>query len=414
MVLPEPRAGGGVPGTGRLLAHGLASLGHEVDAYAVVDRPESVALLEGHNLRPVVVDTRWRWNQWYSQSSRPMIAHLTQLATRAVAARTLARDLEATHRSRAYDVVYRFSTIELLGLGRRASLPPIVVHAEVHAAGELTALRRERPLARAAESPARRWMAELLMQARVPRQRSALQSVAGVIAPSRVFAAHLERDCGLESSSVYVAPNPVDLDAFAPVSQTPERRGPWRLVFIGRISVRKGIDQLIELSHRLGDLAGHVRLEIIGGPTLWSDYRSLLHGLDPAIASFRGLVSHDALPQRLASYDGLLQPSTYEPFAITVAEGLAAGVPVVATDEVGAAEDVDAACCTIVPAGRVDSLEAAVRDLVRRLDDGERPKLARTARAEAERLFAPARAASLVADALQSAVRSQTASYPVR
>ena len=64
MVLPEPRAGGGVPGTGRLLAHALAGLGHAVDAYAIVDRPDSVTLLDAPGLQGVGFDTGWRWGRW--------------------------------------------------------------------------------------------------------------------------------------------------------------------------------------------------------------------------------------------------------------------------------------------------------------------------------------------------------------
>ena len=42
-------------------------------------------------------------------------------------------------------------------------------------------------------------------------------------------------------------------------------------------------------------------------------------------------------------------------------EALACGVPVVATNEVGAAEHLDPSVCTVVPDGDLDALEAAVR-----------------------------------------------------
>jgi glycosyltransferase involved in cell wall biosynthesis len=248
----------------------------------------------------------------------------------------------------------------------------------------------------------------------LPRQRRAVERAAGVIAPSRVFARHLVRDYGAPPERIAVAPNPVALESFAPRDADGSTTRAWRLVFVGRISVRKGIDQLVELSHRLDDLAGRIELAIVGGATLWSDYRALLDDLNPRVGRYEGVASHDHVRTILESADGLVQPSTYEPFAITVAEALASGVPVVASEEVGAAEDVDVGCCAVVPTGQIHALEAAVRRLVNRLDDGERASLAHSARREAERLFSPERAARLVADALEVAVRRGPAPYSVR
>jgi hypothetical protein len=79
--------------------------------------------------------------------------------------------------------------------------------------------------------------------------------------------------------------------------------------------VRKGVDLVVELSHRLADLEGQVRVLVIGGPTTWSDYRNLLVDLNPKIAEYLGDVSPSALRRM---YQGAaLQPSNYEPFALT-------------------------------------------------------------------------------------------------
>ena len=100
---------------------------------------------------------------------------------------------------------------------------------------------------------------------------------------------------------------------------------------------------------------------IVGEGSLWSDYTPLLGDLDPAIATAVGRMGRDEVSDLLGSSRLLIQASHYEPFGLTVGEALACGVPVVATNEVGAAEHLDPSVCTVVPDGDLDALEAAVR-----------------------------------------------------
>ena len=59
---------------------------------------------------------------------------------------------------------------------------------------------------------------------------------------------------------------------------------------------------------------------------------------DPRIRLVGHLVG-DALAQAYRDADALVVPSLYEPWGLVVHEGLAHGLPVVATDQVGAADD---------------------------------------------------------------------------
>lgn len=411
MLSPEPRGTGGVPGMARLVARTLAELGAEVDCWFPVENEDPTAHGQtdtppGLHWRPV--DLGWRWGRWYSRPGRPLLVQGSQLANRSLVASAIGRRVLAVHRLRPYDVVHRFSTIELFGLrDHLLELPPVVLHPEVHAAGELAGLRRERQRGEHAEPLVRRTAVELLQSVRVRRQEDDLRAVAAVIAPSAAFARHLVADHGLPADRITVVPNPIDLDRFRPAGHgvepgtEPADHGvepadgsrpatARRALFVGRISVRKGIADLVALSHRLARSTPAVHLDVVGGASFWSDQRDLLTGLDPAAATYHGPQPVHRVAELLAAADLLVQPSTYEPFALTVAEALASGTPVVVTTEVGAGEGIDPAVCRRVPPGDVDALHHAVTTLAAEMADPPRAALLRSrARAEAERAFAP-------------------------
>jgi glycosyltransferase involved in cell wall biosynthesis len=166
-------------------------------------------------------------------------------------------------------------------------------------------------------------------------------------------------DYGVEPSRVEVLGNVIDVDAFSLSEETFSTRA--TIVVLGRVVVRKGVEDIVSLSHRLNDLSDAVEIVVVGEGSLWSDYTALLKDLNPAIARSVGRMSRDDVIELLARSRLLIQASHYEPFGLTVGEALACGVPVVATDQVGAAEHLDPLVCTVVPDGDLDALEAAVR-----------------------------------------------------
>jgi glycosyltransferase involved in cell wall biosynthesis len=226
-----------------------------------------------------------------------------------------------------------------------------------------------------------------------------------VVAPSRRFAEHLERDYGVPPERLKVVANPIDLERFVPGAQHTGDSGPLTILFVSRIAVRKGVEVVVALSHRLADLADQVHIEVVGEQSLWSDYRPLLEDLNPRVANYFGGAGPE-LPELYRSAALLMQPAHYEPFALTVGEALASGRPVVASDEVGASEGVDSRCCRVFPAGDLDALEMEVRGLVNELRNGAGAELGRIARSEAERLFDPSTVAARLARVLAAASRA--------
>jgi glycosyltransferase involved in cell wall biosynthesis len=351
---------------------------------------------------------RWAWDRWYSRN--PLSAFATGQSARAVSQLELARLLAREHARHPYDVLYQFSQIELFGIrSRRSALPPIVLHPEVHAAGELAWHRREDHLAARGETRSKRLAARAVLTARTFSQRRDIALARRVIAPSRVFASHLARDYRFPRERISVVPNPIDLERFAPAPANSANgpRAPVRVLFVSRLAVRKGVELVTALSHRLSDLAGDVRIEVIGNHSLWSDYRALLEDLHPAIASYEGALENARLAEAYRAADLVIQPSHYEPFALTVGEALASGVPIVASSEVGATEGVNRACCVVFAAGDLDAFEGAVRGLVHRIRQGEGPALARLARADAQRLFSVDGVSEGIMRSLDEAIRDR-------
>ncbi len=136
--------------------------------------------------------------------------------------------------------------------------------------------------------------------------------------------------------------------------------GQPRYLFVGRFIERKGIDVLLAAFRRIDEgelwLAGD-------GPL-----RSLLEGEakgDPRIR-FLGYADESTLPALQDLYrqaDVLVVPSLFEPWGLVVHEGLAYGLPVIATDQVAAADDLidPGVNGYVVPAGSDEALASAMR-----------------------------------------------------
>lgn len=404
---PTPSSEGGAPYVGTQLLRELARAGAEVDCFLDVTPDEiPLVLREQPGLRFILRPTAWRWGRWYNRT--PIFALLSGSVFRLRAQWMLAHSIAQRHAERPYDVVYQFSQSELGGLkGLRDALPPIVVHPSTHAAGELAWFKREAALGRRCEPLARRLVARAMLTLRAAVQRRQVPQADRVLGVSRRFTEHLAADYRIPARQLGVVVNPIDVDRFHP-GNGQASDDPLTLLFVSRISVRKGVDLVVELSHRLADLEGEVRILVVGGPTTWSDYRKLLADLNPNIAAYVGGVPPDALCRLYQGAAALLQPSNYEPFALTVGEALAAGTPVVVSDEVGAGEDADPRVCSVFPHGDQDAFESSVRSAIKAAGSADRSQLRALARSEAERLFAPPTVAAKLLNELDLARRKRS------
>jgi len=115
-----------------------------------------------------------------------------------------------------------------------------------------------------------------------------------------------------------------------------EEKGVRTFLFSGSLIERKGVDLLAAAFVRLAQEVSHVRLRIVGEGDL---RESLVHTLWPVSerVEFAGFRDWEQLPSEYARADVLCVPSRYDGWGLVVPEGLAAGLPVIATDRMGAA-----------------------------------------------------------------------------
>jgi len=394
---PAPGEDGGVPGVARDLLHGLAERGHRIDCFLPSGGQRiATQLAENPSIAFVWGTSQWQWDRWYSRTK--IAAFASGMIARGLASVRLRRLIEDGHAREPYDVVYQFSSIESPAVPPRLTRTvPLVIHPETHSAGELRSLICERRLSLRCQSPARFASVIAIMLARSLMQRVRIRRARLLVCISGVFRDHMVNDYGFPVGDTIVVPNPVRLERFRP-SDRPLGEPPVVLV-LGRVVARKGVESVVAVAKLLRDRDVPVRIRIVGGPSLWSDYTKLLDDLPAETAEYVGPLPSSEIPAELAASDLLLQASRYEPFALTVAEALAAGVPVVGTSEVGAIESVDSTVAAEVAPGDAQAMATAIVAMLERVRIAPAETRA-TARAEAERLFAP----DVVCDAISAAL----------
>jgi glycosyltransferase involved in cell wall biosynthesis len=405
---PGPQESGGVPGVATELLLGLAKLGHRIDCYLPGTSralPDRIADAEGITMIWGTGD--WRWDRWYNRTK--IGAFLSGLFSRGLGSLRLRRGLVRRHALEPYDVIYQFSSIEALAMPSSLShTVPLVIHPETHIAGELHFLLAERGLARRSQPAYVTVLTACMMALRVLVQRRRIRTASLLVCISSVFRDHLLRDYRFPLEDTVVIPNPVRLERFTGLSVDRGVGHPPTVLVLGRIAARKGVDDVIAMAWRLHERGIDARIRVVGGPSLSSDYTKLLEGLPQENSEYVGRVPPADIPAELARADVLVQASKYEPFGLTVGEALAAGVPVVATSEVGAIEQIDRAVVTEVKPGDVEGLTSAVAELLGRLRNTP-AEIRRLARSEAERRFAPEVVCEQISIALEQLVERSNA-----
>ncbi len=146
-----------------------------------------------------------------------------------------------------------------------------------------------------------------------------------------------------------------DLKRFEAVKRKEKRERVF--LFSGSLIARKGVDLLASAFVRLAREVPNVRLRIVGDGEL---RQSVMHER----VEFVGFRDWHELPREYAAADVLCVPSRYDGWGLVVPEGLAAGLPVIATDRMGAALEFVRTGRNgwLIPAGDEEALLGAMRE----------------------------------------------------
>jgi hypothetical protein len=176
---------------------------------------------------------------------------------------------------------------------------------------------------------------------------------------------------------------------------------PPRLLFVGRLEPRKGIDTLLAIVPALLERHPDLQVDVVGQDMTWAGAsRSVRQEFEAAHRSaawrsrcrFHGVVDDRRLAELYRDCTLFVAPSRYESFGLIYLEAMRWGRPVIGCRAGGIPEVVrEGETGLLVPPGDAPALQAAV---MRLLDDADlRERLGARARATVEAEFSAARMA---------------------
>lgn len=365
LVCGAPAGAGGLGGFAatvlRALAHGGATL-HVLGPAPADARLAALPGVVWHvpPRLPLASVQRWTPYRWLTGAfQRHQDAHLGQWA---------AEQLERLRPSRLY--AFTQVALEPLEWARRAGVPSVLDNPNGHIAGFRDVYVRE------TWHQARRPHLGHPTPAAV-RRIEREYALASAIRVSSPWSRESMVRRGVPEGRIAVIDQLIDLERFRPPASRPAAEGPLRVCFVGSLDVRKGFHYLLRAIRRVG--AGRVRLRIVGA-TGDRVSRQLFQ------RELQGL-SVEAMPgdPRPAYADSELfaLPTLEDGFGLVVGEAMASGLPVVVTEECGAAAWVEpghTGWC--IPAASEDALVATLEEALRHRP--ELPRMGERARAAVE------------------------------
>ena len=150
------------------------------------------------------------------------------------------------------------------------------------------------------------------------------------------------------------------------------------VLYVGRLEPYKGILELLCAFGHAAEEENALRLAVAGSGTLQFRVEEIAANPDCRVSYLGRLSGEDVLRAYLAA-DLLVVPSLFEPWGLVVNEAMACGLPVIASDRVGCADDLirHGETGLIVPGGDQTKLSSAILQLVR--DALERRRMGKAA-----------------------------------
>lgn len=386
---------GTVGGIGRYvhnLARGIAAMGHRVHVLTRGDSADRIDFEEGvwvHRVVPGPEDVEAGAATLMPSRIAPHIARMR-------------REVEAVASRRKVDAVYApiwdSEGLALLG----PDFPPLVTSLQT----TLHFWIESNPGIRANAA----WVRDYAPLMLAGENRLLMESD-GIHAISAAIAAEIEKAYGvaLHPDRCFMVPLGLEdwtrLPCRGPAALPP---GWLRVLFVGRLESRKGIDVLLHAARHV--LAHHprVHLDIVGNDRIprpeGGTFREAFEA-DPTADAvrgrvhFHGAVAEEQLRGFYRACDILVTPSRFESFGLMLVEGMMFGKPIIGCRAGGMVEVVeDGVSGLLAEPGDVDSLTACLECLI--ADAALRARLGAAARARYEAAFTAERMAQGVVNVL--------------
>ena len=171
-------------------------------------------------------------------------------------------------------------------------------------------------------------------------EKAYLQTVDGAIYNSHVTRTTVEALMGKPLSSVVAAPGADHISGevdFEVIETRAHQSGPLQVVFLGNLIPRKGLHHLIAALK--GIRVDRWHLSVVGSLDFDRDYAKRVRRISnqPNI-QLRGALDHVEIGELLSQSHVLAMPSAYEGFGIAYLEGMAFGLPALASAAGGASD----------------------------------------------------------------------------
>lgn len=198
----------------------------------------------------------------------------------------------------------------------------------------------------------------------------------------------------LNDDRIFYSPHCME-DWSRSVRKVISKKSTIRLLFVGRLESRKGIDVLLSVAPHIIANFDNVILDIVGDDTIpkpdGTTYKEIFEksGIPEEIRSrivFHGRVEEERLRQFYKNCDIFVAPSRYESFGLVFLEALMFGKPVIGCDAGGGPEVIaDGVTGLLVAPGDADGLLAAITALLS--DPDLRRRMGKAARLDYENRF---------------------------
>ncbi len=175
-----------------------------------------------------------------------------------------------------------------------------------------------------------------------------------IVVPSAIAQRSFER-LGISGKAVVVHAG-VDHDFFRP-SASPKTSGVFRVCYVGRVELAKGLTYLLEAWKRLA--LTNAELLLVGDVA--PEMQSVIKSYALSTVRFKGFSTRDDVAQSYRDSDLFVFPSVNEGLARVLLEAMATELPVIATDKSGAEDCITQGQeGTIIPARDANALAESI------------------------------------------------------